>query len=394
MASVSGNNGADTRMDPRSLRVVHLLAGGAYGGLESVVSSLTRGLRARGHDCRVVAILDGDSDARSPLLDELRAAEVLVVPLRVGNRAYLRERRALSALFTEMKPDVVHTHGYRADFQGIAAARRAGFPAVSTVHGFTGGDWKNSLFEWLQERSLARADRVAAVSRPIVARLVRRGVDASRIRWIANAWEPWLPPMSRAQARQRLGLASDQRVVGWVGRLSPEKGADVLVRAMASVTTAGAVACLVGDGPERDRLDQLGRELGISDRLYFAGSVPQAARVYGAFDVFCLSSRTEGTPIALLEAMNARVPIVATRVGGVPDVVGDAEARLVDSEDPPALAGAIDAACSSAASSGGLVEAAAQRLQRDFAIAPWIDRYLQLYAEVAGGVAARSASSR
>ncbi|MBY0401154.1 glycosyltransferase [Myxococcota bacterium] len=349
------------------------------------MSSLTRGLVSLGHECHVLAILDVGEMRGNPFLEEIDQAGVRVTTLQLGNRAYLRERRTLVDLLRRLQPDVLHTHGYRADVQGVAAARRARVPIISTAHGFCGGGWKNRLFEHLQERTLAQADRVVAVSRPIVERLQKRGVAPERLRWIANAWEPSGPALAREEARHLLGLAPSARVIGWVGRLSHEKGGDTFVRAVAGLRSAGVVACLIGDGPERVPLERLAKKLGISDQIRFVGVVARASRVIPAFDAFCLSSRTEGTPIALLEAMSARVPVVATRVGGVPDVVGPAEGWLVEAVDPAAMADVLDEALMSTTESARRVEAASERLRTHFAVAPWLDRYVEIYSELAKG---------
>lgn len=367
----------------RPLRILHLVAAGAYGGLESVVSALTRGLVARGEDCRVLAILGEDDDSDSPFLAELRAGGVAILELRVAHRAYLQERRALRDHLAAVAPDVVHTHGFHADILAIPVAKRARRAVVSTVHGFTGGGLKMAIFEWLQERALARADRVVAVSRPIVRRLVGRGVDERSIRMMPNGWESHRPPLERAAARRQLGLSNEDRVIGWVGRLSHEKGADVFVRALAETPLRLVTGCVVGDGPERSVLEALARSLGVQDRVRFTGAVAGASAVYSAFDGFCLSSRTEGTPIAVLEAMHAGIPIVATRVGGVPDMIGSGEGWLVEPEDPAALAASLAAAIESGPGSAP-TRAAARRLADDFALAPWIDRHLALYRELAG----------
>lgn len=373
---------SDRAATEHPLRIAHLLAGGSYGGLESVVSSLTRGLVERGHDCEVFAILDPGLSAENTFLDEIRRAGVRITPLQVGHRSYLRERRVLSELLSRSSPDLLHTHGYRADVQGIAAARRSRVPSVSTAHGFAGGNLKNRFFEYLQVRSLRRADRVIGVSGPIVERLERSGVPADRLDCVPNAWEPSVPLLPRATARGLLGLDCLRPVIGWVGRLSGEKGCDLFVRAIAATRVTETVACIVGDGPERASMESLARELRIVDRIHFAGAVPLASRIFSAFDVFCLSSRTEGTPIVLLEAMNARIPVVATRVGGVPYMLTMAEGWLAERVDPVAIAESLDKAIEKGIEQTVRVEAASERVRRRYAVGPWIDRYIGIYTEL------------
>lgn len=370
----------------RPLSILHVAAPAQAGGLEEVVVALAAGHAARGHAVRVLTILDRE-DSSDPLTRRLPAAGVEVVPAVLAGRAYARERAAVARACAAFRPDVVHTHGYRPDVLDGGVARRLGIPTVTTVHGFTGGDWKNRLYERLQVRAFRRFDAVAAVSRPIVERLVRAGVRQERIHLLPNAWAGGPPALDRAAARRALGVPLEGFRVGWVGRLTAEKGADVLVEAVARLGGAPVAVSVIGDGRERGVLERRARELGIAERITWHGVLADAARVYGAFDAFVLSSRTEGTPIALFEAMAARVPIVATRVGGVPDVLSPAEALLVPAEDHDALAAAIRAVVDDPAAAAARASAAAARLDREFAVGPWLDRYETLYRGLAHAAA-------
>ncbi|MBK7349657.1 MAG: glycosyltransferase [Gemmatimonadales bacterium] len=359
-------------------RVLHALAPGPAGGLESVVQMHARGWVARGGEAAVALVLDEGADLPEPF-GALAEAGVRVFCHPVPHRAYLREQAQYRSVLATWRPDVVHCHGYRADLIAGRAARTAGIARVSTVHGFTGGDWKNRLYERLQLRSFRRFSGVVAVSRPIAARLVSTGVPRDRVHLIPNAWAPGLPPLARAEARVRLGVGPADRLIGWVGRLSREKAADVLLEALARVEQ---VAVVVGDGGERDALRQQAGALGVAGRVRWAGLVPEAGRYFSAFDCYVLSSRTEGTPIALFEAMAAGVPIVTTRVGGVPDVVGTAEALLVPPEDPAALASAIDAVFTDPGAAAARAARAAARLADQYALEPWLERHAELYRAV------------
>jgi glycosyltransferase involved in cell wall biosynthesis len=249
---------------------------------------------------------------------------------------------------------------------------------VSTAHGVTGGNVKNRIFEWLQRRAWRGFDVVIAVSGPLQAKLVRSGVPAAVVALCPNAWSG-SAALDRAAAREHLRLAPSEQYVGWVGRLSREKGADVMVRAMAHLSAETGLV-MIGDGPEREALKQLANELNVSSRITWAGQVQGAGQCMAAFDAFALSSRTEGTPMVLFEAMAARVPIVATAVGGVPDVVSRAEAILVRSEAPVELASGISELLSAPTAAATRAAAAWKRLDERYALAPWLDRYEEFYA--------------
>jgi glycosyltransferase involved in cell wall biosynthesis len=364
----------------RSTSIVHLLAPAPVGGLERVVSALALGQLRRGH--RVCVVMFAYGPGELPLAREMSAAGIAHRVVRVPARGYLAERRASRVVLAELRPDIVHTHGFRVDLVSGPVARALGIPSVATVHGRTGGGLKMRLYEWAQYTSLRRRDAVVAVSRPLVGILGRHGVRSDRIHLIANAWADGASGLTRAAARQSLGIGEldpAAAIVGFVGRLSREKGADVLIRAIAALRDRAIHAVILGDGSEAAVLEQLATRLGVRDRVHFRGTVPDAGRLLAALDVFVLSSRTEGTPIALFEAIAAGIPVVATRVGGVPDVVSEREALLVPSEHPAALAAAISDALANKPAARARATAAAARLRTSFTAEPWLDRHDALY---------------
>jgi glycosyltransferase involved in cell wall biosynthesis len=368
------------------VRIVHVLAPAGFGGLESVVRGLAVGQRERGHEVHVLPVFPDHAelaDART-FIRSLTDRQVEVLPLVVGARRYLRERAWMRRAFTGLRPEVVHTHGMRADAVDAPVARREAIPTLTTVHGFTGGNWKMRLSENVHVSTLRRLDAVVAVSRPLAGRLREAGVRAARVHVVPNAWVPLpAPTLSRARARAALGVEADRFHVGWVGRLSREKGADVLLDAVARLADLPLQVSLVGSGPERGALEDRLRSAGLGAWVRLHGAIEDAGRIFRAFDAFVLSSRTEGTPIALLEAIAAGVPVVATSVGGVPDVVSPAEAKLVAPEDPAALAAAIrELYTEPAALTRARVCAAKRRLLLERGMDPWLDRYEDLYRRI------------
>jgi len=375
-----------------AIGVLHLVAPSEVGGAERVVHALATGQRRAGHRVSVAAVL-GRGVVNHPFVGPLVEAGVDVVPLRLPPRAYLRERAAIEDICRRFRPDVVHTHGYRVEVVDAGVVHRLGIPTVATVHGFTGGDWKNRLYQQLQRRVLRRFEAVVAVSRPLAGALALAGVAAERLHVVRNAWPAGgdgaregdgegEAPLPRDRARRLLAVSPERFHIGWVGRLTAEKGADVLIAALDSLRDVPLVVSVLGDGRLRPRLEAQAARRGLGDRVRWFGNLPAARQLFSAFDVFVLSSRTEGTPIVLFEAMAAGAPIVATDVGGVPDVVSSKEALLVPPEDPASLAEAVRRVYANPTATAMRARAARRRLEREFALEPWLASYERIYRTV------------
>jgi glycosyltransferase involved in cell wall biosynthesis len=362
-------------------RVLHALTPAPVGGLESVVAMLAREWVGRGGGTAIAMALDPGAPVPAGL-SALATAGVELFPFWTMPRAYWQERKDYRRIFRDWRPALVHTHGYRADLLAGAAAGDLRLPRVSTFHGFTGGGWKNRLYEYLQIRAARRCDAVIAVSAPIQGRLVRSGVLPARVHLVPNALARREALLDRAAARAELGLAPEATVIGWIGRLSLEKGPDVLLRAVPDLGDPGWQVSMIGEGPLRSLLRQTSDQLGIAERVRWHGLVPDAARCYAAFDCVVLSSRTEGTPIVLLEAMAGGIPVVATRVGGVPDVMREDEGFLVPPEAPAALAAAVRSVLTDRGAAASRAARAAARIARDYAPGPWLDRHAELYRSI------------
>jgi len=197
---------------------------------------------------------------------------------------------------------------------------------------------------------------------------------------VRNAWTGPVDFLGRVEARDRLGLPADVPALAFVGRIDRVKGADVLYEALASMGEGAPTAVFIGEGPLRPDLARRAEAAGRDGAFRWPGVVDGAARLLRAFDLVVLPSRTEGTPMVLLEAMAAGVPVVATRVGGIPDVVSPDEALLVPPEDAGALAEAITDVGARPDAASERAGSASARLRAEFGGERWIDRYDSIYA--------------
>lgn len=379
------------------MRILHLLAPAPIGGAERVVLDLTRLLAQGGVSTHIGAVVDAH-DSHHPFLAQVDPG-VRLYPIPLPPRAYMEEWRQVRRLIHEVAPTVVHTHGYRADVVGGAAARRSGVPVVSTVHGFTGGGGRNRIYEWLQRRALRRVDGVIAVSRPLADQLAKQGIRSDRIHEVPNArpLPPHLPAPS--DARHAAGVPEGSFHLGWVGRMSREKAPDVMLGAVRKLflledgmdAGGGDVSpspsrpffvTFIGDGPERSAVEERAQAWGLGGRVQCLGSVPDATALMTGLDTLVLSSRTEGTPIVALEAMGMGIPLVATRVGGVPNLTGEDGAVLVPTEDPDALAQALRGLRDDPERRRRQVRRAQLRVEEVASPQVWVRRHRQIYSGI------------
>lgn len=367
------------RRASRSLRVLHVLAPAPFGGLEHVVRALAILQRA---DARIadvrVATLGAPPDTFTRALND---ASVEVHPIVTATRAYGAQRRALGALCTLHQPDLVHLHGAHADVIGTRAAIRTSAAMVSTVHGQVGGDLRNRLYEWMQRRAFMHRDAVVAVSRPLAETLIQAGTPPERIHVVRNACRVHTASQPKRAARLALGLPVEGFILVWIGRISHEKGLDLLLDALAQSPIPDLHLAVMGDGREREALTlQCARTaFGRMQRVHWLGIVPDAAQTVHAFDALVISSRTEGTPLVLLEAMSAGVPVITTRVGGIPDVISADEGFLVPPGDASAMREAIDLVQRDPTEARRRTIAASQRCALESDVARWAERYTLVY---------------
>jgi glycosyltransferase involved in cell wall biosynthesis len=269
--------------------------------------------------------------------------------------APLRDARALLGLVRLMRvwrPAIVHTHTAKAGLLGRLAARAARVPTVvHTYHGHVLRGYfspaQTACYRWLETRLATLADALVAVSESVKQDLVGMGIARpEKIRVVPLGLElrHLVGELPRGVLRREAGIASDAPLVGMVGRLVPVKDVPTFLRAARLVreTKPQVRFALVGDGEERPTLEAQSRELGVADVVTFFGWRRDLRVVYGDLDLVVNASRNEGTPVALIEALAASKPVVATRVGGTPDLLGDdTHGRLVPANDPEALAAAV-----------------------------------------------------
>ncbi|HEY8201295.1 MAG TPA: glycosyltransferase [Actinomycetota bacterium] len=317
---------------------IALVTGQTEGGIGRHVVSLVPELVNRGASVEVL----GPTAMRS-MGAEATGAAFCPVEIPGGGAPSLTGRAFVRLVRRLRGADLVHAHGIRAGLIGGLAARLAGTRhVIVTVHNAVEGrpgaaGAAERLLAVLAERRLYVSGDIADRARAAVA---ARAGSVVVMPVGAEIPSEELGPTAAVEARASLGLPEGARLVVSVGRLARQKGFDVLVDAAALLDGDSVMVAVAGQGPERPMLEDRIRERGASGRVLLLGFRPDARALVAAADVVCMPSRWEGSPLALHEAMSAGRPVVATAVGGIPALAGDA-AVLVPPDDPPALAAAL-----------------------------------------------------
>lgn len=377
----------------RPLRVALMTTSVEFGGIERVVLNL---LEHMGPEVEFVPLVFTRTDtAATGFFERLHAAHVRYEPIYVNAirpalvASPLANLAQIVGCVRNQRIDLIHSHGYRADVFALAVSRLFGIPVVATCHGFTPTDARLRVYCALDARILRAFAAVIAVSAEMRRDLECRGIRPDRIHLVPNA----VPEVAvgesarmRHAARARIGLTDDHFVYGYVGRLSLEKGVEHLLDAFAlhSGASPNSRLLVVGDGPSRPGLERQAIDRGVGSRVVFTGFRTDTDVWYSALDAFVLPSLTEGTPMALLEAMNHGVPAIASAVGGVPAVLTDgANGLLVPPGDVARLAAAMETLAASSSLRRTLAEAGAQTVRRQYNVREWVNSIRDVYARSA-----------
>lgn len=372
--------------------IAQVVAPGAVGGLETVVGELLTSATRAGQPAIALALLPPSATVPAVLAeaaalpsaasepDDHTSAPHRLVRIPAAHRRYRAHYRALRDAAQAHGVRLLHSHGYHADIITAAVARSLGLPHVSTLHGFVGLTRRSRFYEWLQLRALRRSHAVIAVSQPIAERAIASGIAAARVHVVRNA-APTLQAMERAVAREALGLPSHAPVVGWVGRVSGEKGPERFVDLMQALARdTEIVGIMMGDGPVMAEIRRAAQANVPADRLLLPGVVKAAGRYLRALDALVLTSHTEGTPMVVLEAMQAGVPVISTAVGGVPSMLEGGAGVLVPDGDAHALCEAVTRVTRDASLADSLRATACARAASSFGVDAWWAQHASLYA--------------
>ena len=331
--------------------------------------------------------ISGGEHQSNDFIKAVQKAEIEIDVISEAGRFDLRVVSALKEIVSRREPDIIVTNSVKSHFIMWRSRLWKKYPWVAFHHGYTTTDRKMRLYNRFDRWSLPKADVVVTVCQAFARELDDiAGVPTEKLRVQHNSIRP-APPASIEDVdnlRERLTVSGDQQIILCIGRLSKEKAHADLIETFKNLSqTHQDLNCqllIVGDGPERESLSALAEASGFAERIVFTGQVTDVRPYYALADVFVLPSHSEGSPNVLLEAMAARLPVVATEVGGVPEIVDDQEsALLVPAKQPLTLATAIAQVLRNPDMGGKLADAAAARLATNHTAEAYFESIVSIY---------------
>jgi glycosyltransferase involved in cell wall biosynthesis len=366
------------------MKILYGITKSNFGGAQRYVYELARESKHRGHDTAV--LLGG----RGILTDKIESRGVRVIShpnlgrdIRVTKdiRAFIDIYKVLK----EEKPDVFHINSSKMAAIGAVAARLAGIKRIIfTAHGWEfnvpGSSYSKIALKAIYWITIIASDLTICVSEKMKKDVVDWPLIKDKLTLVHNGIMPF-DLLPREEARKELGLKDDTFVVGTIAELHRVKGLDILLRAWVDFSkNRNVTLVIIGIGEEEDNLALLAKRLGISETIYFAGFIDNARKFMKAFDVFVLASRSEALGYVLLEAGQASLPVVATSVGGIPEIIKEDETGLlIQPEFPEELRHVLDGLRRDGALRDRLGQALHEYVNKEFSLKEMFDKTFALY---------------
>jgi glycosyltransferase involved in cell wall biosynthesis len=366
------------------VKILHIISSGGMYGAEAVILNMSRTLNEGSHS----SVLGVFSNSANPNLQLHQAAaregiESHLIPC--NGQIDRTVTASIRQLVARTNADIIHAHGYKADIYVYFALPASRIPLVSTCHTWYDNNLLVTLYGVADRLVLRRYAAVVAVSDEVKQRLLKAGVREDKIHLVRNGID--LRPFENAPPSLRNGFAKgDPPIVGLVGRLSIEKGIDIFLQAATRVLLElpSTRFVIVGEGPDRDKLELLIDQLQIRQSARMLGRRDDMRSVYASLDIMVSASREEGLPMAILEGMASRLPVVATAVGEVPTIVLDGRTGiLVPPKSPELLAAAIMTLLRNPDEQKRFGAAARKLVEDEFSAGRMTNDYLRVYEEAA-----------
>lgn len=372
------------------IRVLHLIHTMAYGGVETAVLNWIRSLDRTRFEVHLMCFANpGNTEA--PFVE---AAARLGIPVDKitwhRGKPLLRAARTLARTLRDRRIDILHAHNWYADFVALLAARMAPVKTITTLYVWFNYDWKRNLIQRLDQIAVRFFDRISAHCESTRIETIRRGIPPERVQTLICGFETHRVELSvdeRARRRAAAGAAHDDIVLVNVARFYPEKAHVFLLESFSMLLKQLPQARLwiAGVGPLEAEVRATAERLGVAARVTFLGFVTALPELLALADLQVHPARIEGVPLAICEGMAAGLPIVASAVGGLPEVLADGRnGVLVEGLDPAAFVAAILHVARNPEWAAGLGRQARHFIENDYSLATAVARVERTYLDMLG----------
>lgn len=369
------------------MRILHLISSGGLFGAERVAVELSKSLKKTYHCEPILGVIRNVYNPHEEILEEAKSNGIAYTVFSCRSQLDLKLAFSIREFIKRNRIDVIHCHGYKSNFYGLLASRGE-VPSVTTNHNWLTTHWKLKTYCFLDSLWIRFFDRIVAVSNEVKKDMLRYKIPEAKIRVVDNgiALERFAKPVETNIMKNQLGLDEKIRIIGTIGSLVIEKGHIYLLEAARQIldVVKDLKFLIIGDGPLRKALEEKSEELGIKKDIIFMGQRKDIPELLMAMDVFVLPSIKEGLPIALLEAMASKRPVIATRIGAIPNVIENEDIGvLVEPKDITGLRDAIMNLLNDPGRMNLLARKGFDRVCRDFSSDEMAKNYLKLYNELA-----------
>ena len=373
-------------MGSKKIKILHLNAPAGIGGAETYLLTLAKNINRQKFDLVLGVFLDKQNSGNM-FWREAEKLGLPLAPIRFKKPYDLSQIQDLYRIVKKQHPDIIHTHNYKPNILGFLVAKPFGIATVATVHGLYSGENKFRTVDWVSLMLLRSFDWTIAVSDQIKEKLKTMKIPPEKIKTIRNV--PYINNEEYSSCwskfREEIGIGPNIKIIGFIGRLEPVKGCFQFIQAGSILAKRIQNICLViiGDGSERESLEREVKQVGLENKVYFCGFRHDTAIVYKSLDLYVLPSLNEGIPLTLLEAMFYGVPVIASCVGGVPEVIQHrVNGILVRPNDPNALAESILEALNNSNETTKRIVEAKKTILNEFDVQKWIEKIQNIYLEM------------
>jgi len=368
------------------MRILHLISSVGLFGAERIALELSKSLKKTNYCEPIIGVIRNVYNPHEEMLEEARRNNISYAVFQCRSQLDLKLAFSIREYIKKNKIDIIHCHGYKSNFYGLLASKGQ-IPSVTTNHNWLTAHWRLKIYCILDSLWIRFFDRIVAVSNEIKEDMLKYKIPEKKIRVIDNGIDIKRFDTEKVgkNIKKDLGIDENVKVIGTIGSLQIEKGHIYLLKAAKQVLDVmkDIKFIIVGDGSLRKQLEAYSRESGIEKHVIFMGTRKEIPELLMAMDIFVLPSIKEGLPAALLEAMAAKRPVIATRVGAIPKVIENKDIGvLVEPKDIIGLRDAIMNLINDPERMNLLAREGFNRVRKDFSSDEMCKHYLKLYKEI------------